>query len=67
MLICHCRSVTDQALRCHLAAGIRGERELIVRSGAGSRCGGCLPHLRQLLAETAVLCVDQAALVAAGS
>ena len=51
MLICHCRAVSDKVLRCHLAAGVCHERDLIVRSGAGSRCGGCLPQLRQLLAE----------------
>lgn len=51
MLICHCRAVSDQALRRHMVAGVCHERDLIVRSGAGSRCGGCLPHLRQLLAE----------------
>ena len=51
MLICHCRAVSDHALQRHLAAGVCRERDLMVRSGAGSRCGGCLPQLRQLLAE----------------
>ena len=51
MLICHCRAVSDQTVRSHLAAGVRHERDLMVRCGAGGRCGGCLPHLRQLMAE----------------
>jgi bacterioferritin-associated ferredoxin len=51
VVICHCRAVSDQVLRGHMLAGVRDERDLIVCSGAGSRCGGCLPHLRQLLAE----------------
>ena len=56
MVVCHCRAVSDQALRRHMLAGVRDERELIVCSGAGSRCGGCLPHLRQLLAEQEATC-----------
>jgi len=53
VLICHCRAVSDEALQRHMVAGVCHERDLIVRSGAGSRCGGCLPHLRKLLAEHA--------------
>jgi bacterioferritin-associated ferredoxin len=45
--------VSDQALRRHLAAGVDREQELIVRSGAGGRCGGCRSQLRRLLAEHA--------------
>ena len=51
MLICHCRAVSDHTVRRHLLDGVRHERDLIVRCGAGGRCGGCLPHLRRLLAE----------------
>ena len=51
MLICHCRAVSDQTVRRHLRDGVRHERDLMVRCGAGGRCGGCLPHLRRLLAE----------------
>lgn len=53
MLVCHRRAVSEQALRRHMVAGVRNERDLIVCSGAGSRCGGYLPHLRQILAEQA--------------
>ena len=58
MVICHCRAVNDQALGRHMAAGVRNERDLIRCSGAGSRCGGCLPHLRQLLAAHAAVQIE---------
>ena len=51
MLICHCRAVTDQVIRGHIEAGVRAECDLARRSGAGGRCGGCLPFLRRMLEE----------------
>ena len=52
MLICHCRAVNDRAIRAAIAAGARGTAELARGCGAGSRCGGCIPALLQLLEET---------------
>lgn len=51
MYICHCRAVTDRAIRAQIDAGARHEKALADRCGAGSRCGGCLPALRRLLDE----------------
>lgn len=52
MLICHCRAVNDQAIRATIAAGARAPEDVAVSCGAGSRCGGCIPAVLEVLAET---------------
>lgn len=54
MLICHCRAVNDRAIRDAIAAGAREPEELALGCGAGSRCGGCVPALLELLAKHVV-------------
>ncbi|MEO7836048.1 MAG: (2Fe-2S)-binding protein [Acidimicrobiales bacterium] len=49
MLICHCRAVNDRAIRAAYLAGARDADEIGRRCGAGGRCGGCLPGLREFL------------------
>lgn len=51
MLICHCRAVNDATIRDAIHNGAREPHDLSRSCGAGSRCGGCLPALRQLLDE----------------
>ena len=51
MYICHCRAVTDRAIRRAIEAGASEPREVARHCGAGSRCGGCWPALEALLAE----------------
>lgn len=53
MLICHCRAVNDGAIRNAIAAGARRPEDIARSCGAGSRCGGCVPALLELLAEHA--------------
>jgi bacterioferritin-associated ferredoxin len=53
--VCHCRAVTDGAVRAHIAGGdVRSEADLRASCGAGGRCGGCLPTLRRLLADAGI-------------
>lgn len=52
MVVCHCRALTDRAIRAAIEAGARDVCELGRCCGAGSRCRGCWPVLRQLLAES---------------
>jgi bacterioferritin-associated ferredoxin len=54
MYICHCRAVTDGKIRAAIAAGARDPAEVARHCGAGARCGGCLPALQALLAESVV-------------
>jgi bacterioferritin-associated ferredoxin len=51
VLICHCRSVNDRAIRAAIAAGARHPTDVADGCGAGSRCGGCLPALLELLEQ----------------
>ncbi len=51
MHVCHCRAVTDRAVRQAIEAGARDEWALADHCRAGSGCGGCWSALRQLLAE----------------
>lgn len=51
MYVCHCRAVTDCAIRASIAAGADDLCALAQRCGAGSRCGGCHMALRELLEE----------------
>lgn len=51
MLICHCRAVNDRAVRAAIAAGASEPAELAAGCGAGSRCGGCMPALLELIEE----------------
>jgi bacterioferritin-associated ferredoxin len=53
MIVCHCNAVNDRAIEAVIEEGA-GDVESVKRAcGAGSDCGGCLPHLHRLLAETA--------------
>lgn len=51
MYVCHCRAVTDRAIREAIESGARDAFQVSMRCGAGTGCGGCYPALAQLLAE----------------
>ena len=54
MLVCHCRVVSDRAVRSAISAGATSLSDVAALCGAGSECGGCAPSLEALLAEAAV-------------
>lgn len=54
MLICQCLAVNEATVRGAMLAGAREPSELASRCGAGSRCGGCLSTLVELLEAFAV-------------
>ena len=51
MYICHCRAVTDRRICEAIEAGACDSETVIRRCGAGGACGGCLPAVRELLAN----------------
>ena len=51
MFVCHCRAVTDGVIRACIQGGACSVKDLGERCGAGTRCGGCLSVLNQLLTE----------------
>jgi bacterioferritin-associated ferredoxin len=59
VVICHCLAVNDRAVATAIAAGAREPEDLASICGAGSRCGGCLPALRDLLESHSVTTVDR--------
>jgi bacterioferritin-associated ferredoxin len=58
VLICHCKAVNDRTLNAAIAAGARAPEDLARMCGAGTRCGGCLPALEELLGDVACTRVD---------
>jgi bacterioferritin-associated ferredoxin len=51
MMVCHCEAVNDGAIRAEIAEGALDPDALAERCGAGSRCGGCLTVVEELLAR----------------
>ncbi|HUF84525.1 MAG TPA: (2Fe-2S)-binding protein [Acidimicrobiia bacterium] len=51
MIVCHCRAVTDRAIRAAIELGAEREDRLSESCDAGRRCGSCLPALRRLIEE----------------
>jgi bacterioferritin-associated ferredoxin len=50
-MVCHCKAVNDAAIRAEIADGALDSETLASRCGAGTRCGGCLTVVEQLLAQ----------------
>jgi len=57
MILCHCRAVSDRAVRTAIDKGACDLEAVAARCGAGARCGGCHPALMSLLAGTDHLAV----------
>jgi len=52
-VVCLCRGTTERQVRTAIRRGAGTVDGLAGRSGAGTRCGGCLPALARLLVESA--------------
>ena len=51
MIVCHCHGIRDRVIRKAAREGARSLRQIARISCAGRMCGGCLPLIRQLIAE----------------
>ena len=51
MYVCICNGVTDSQIRAAAEAGCDTVSELVMRTGCGSNCGGCLETAEKMLAE----------------
>jgi bacterioferritin-associated ferredoxin len=51
MYVCICNGVTDSQIRAAAEAGCDTVSELIMRTGCGGNCGGCLETAEKMLAE----------------
>lgn len=65
MYVCACRAVTDRTINAAIASGARTVEEIASRCGAGGRCGGCWPVLRELLDEHRLADKEQTAATSA--
>jgi len=50
MIVCHCRGLSDRAIREVIRRGAHSPREVARACHAGRGCGGCLPAVRELIA-----------------
>ena len=50
MIVCHCKAVTDRAIRDAIRRGAQSPREVGIACDAGRQCGGCMPLVRELIA-----------------
>lgn len=51
MYVCLCKGITDTQIRAAAAGGCDSMRELAAELGAGSQCGKCARHAREILRE----------------
>jgi len=51
MIVCHCRAVSDRALRESIKNGAADVTSVMAATGAGTCCGGCLVAVEELVAE----------------
>ena len=49
MIVCHCRGVTDRAIRDLLQKGACSTSEVAEGCAAGRFCGGCRPTIERLV------------------
>ena len=60
-ILCHCMGISRGTLLGAMESGCQTVDALSARTGAGTVCGGCLPRLAELTAETlwqSVRCMD---------
>ena len=49
MLVCHCRRVSDAQISSAVDAGHVEPRAVVRATTAGTGCGSCLTHLREVI------------------
>ena len=51
MIVCHCKAVTDRAIRLAVRGGARSHREVAQACSANMGCGGCAPAIDEIIAS----------------
>jgi bacterioferritin-associated ferredoxin len=51
VIVCHCKAVSDRAIREAIQRGAQTPREVAIacQAGRGRQCGGCVPLVRELI------------------
>jgi len=56
MIVCHCRGLSDRAIRDVIRRGAHSPREVALACHAGRSCGGCIPAVRELIKSETSRC-----------
>lgn len=51
MIVCHCKVVSDSAVRAAVAEGARSVSSVCTATGAGSGCGSCVFSIKALVCD----------------
>lgn len=51
MIVCHCKAVSDRAIRAAIRSGASSCQQVGRACEAGRCCGGCQPVIRELIAS----------------
>ena len=51
MLVCHCKNVSDREIRAAVRGGARSRTEVTRACDAGSRCGGCVEAVQEIVSS----------------
>ena len=51
MLVCHCKGLTDRAVRKAVKSGASSVGEVARACGAGGDCGSCRPVIQEIVDE----------------
>lgn len=62
MLVCHCKGLTERALRRTVKKGACSVAEVTLSCGAGGICGGCRPAIQEIVDEAGAPRTSYAAL-----
>jgi bacterioferritin-associated ferredoxin len=49
MLVCHCKGVSDRAVRRTVRAGANTASQVGEECGAGTCCGGCIQTINEII------------------
>lgn len=52
-LVCHCEGIGHRKIAKSIAHGASSVLDVQLQCGAGSRCGGCIPVIEEMLGERA--------------
>ena len=51
MIVCHCRAVSDRAIRKAVRDGARTRRDVARACSAAARCGSCGPAIDEIISS----------------
>jgi len=49
MIVCHCRGISDRAIRSLVRQGASSPHEVLRACAAGMSCGGCRPVIEHIV------------------